>query len=184
MKGKANFLGHPVHPMLVTLPLGLLPFASISDVVYLSTKKELAAGISYYATKAGLAGGLLAAVFGVMDWQAIPAGTRAKRIGTIHGLTNAVVMGLFILSLKARDDDPKKSNATAATLGLVAVGLSLFSAWLGGELIYRLSIGVDSDANPNASNSLTHQTGPVSAESVPGAVAEAMRREGAETFGE
>jgi len=154
MKGIANVLGHPVHPMLVTLPLGLLPFAVISDFVYLSTKKDLAAGISYYATKGGLAGGLLAGVFGLMDWTTIPNHTRAKRIGTLHGITNVIVMLLFTLSLKARNNDPQRSNATAASLGALGLGLSLFSAWLGGELIYRLSIGVDSDAHPDASSSL------------------------------
>lgn len=155
MKGIANVLGHPVHPMLVTLPLGLLPFAVISDFVYLLTKKELAAGISYYATKGGLAGGLLAGVFGFLDWTVIPNHTRAKRIGALHGITNVIVILLFTLGLKARNNDPRRSNGAAASLGVLGLGLSLFSAWLGGELIYRLSIGVDRNAHPDASNSLT-----------------------------
>jgi uncharacterized membrane protein len=154
MKGIANVLGHPVHPMLVTVPLGLLPFAVISDFVYLITRKEQAAGLSYYATQGGLAGGLLAGVFGLMDWAVIPNHTRAKRIGTLHGIANVTVLLLFTLGLKARNDDPQRSNAAAASLGALGLGLSLLSAWLGGELIYRLSIGVDSDAHPDASSSL------------------------------
>src|SRR5947209_3545418 len=128
MKGIANVLGHPVHPMLITVPLGLLPFAVVSDLVYLSTKKELAAGISYYATKGGLAGGLLAGVFGLMDWAVIPKDTRAKRIGMLHGISNVIVMLLFALCLKARNGDPRRSNGPATSLGALAAGWCRFSA--------------------------------------------------------
>jgi hypothetical protein len=44
---------------------------------------------------AGTIGGILAAPFGVIDWAAIPDGTRAKRIGSLHSLGNVVVFGLF-----------------------------------------------------------------------------------------
>jgi hypothetical protein len=46
-------------------------------------------------------------------------------------------------------------NIVPFVLGLLGVGLALVTAWLGGELVYRLRVGVDDAANIDASNSLT-----------------------------
>jgi uncharacterized membrane protein len=51
---------------------------------------------------AGVLGGLVAAPFGVIDWLAIPAGTRAKSIGALHGAGNIVVVLIFAVSWYAR----------------------------------------------------------------------------------
>ena len=92
MKATATLLGHPIHPMLIVFPLGLLPVASIFDIIYLYTNNGQWAGVSYWVIAAGVIGGLIAAVFGLIDWLGIPSGTRAKFIGLIHGLTNVVVV--------------------------------------------------------------------------------------------
>jgi len=86
MESKAKLLGHPIHPMLIVFPLGLLATAVAFDIVALSTGDGSWFGISFWMIAAGIIGGLLAAVFGLIDWWAIPAGTRAKRIGLWHGV--------------------------------------------------------------------------------------------------
>src|SRR5437764_15366869 len=78
MESKAKLLGHPVHPMLIVFPLGLLATAVIFDVIALATGNGAWSGIAYYLIPAGLIGGLVAAVFGLIDWLAIPYNTRAK----------------------------------------------------------------------------------------------------------
>jgi uncharacterized membrane protein len=98
MTSKAKLLGHPIHPMLIVFPLGLLGMAVIFDLIYLGTGRTLWTGMAYYMIGAGLITGLLAAVFGLVDWLAIPAGTRAKVIGAWHGIGNVVVMALFFAS--------------------------------------------------------------------------------------
>jgi uncharacterized membrane protein len=106
----------------------------------------------------GIGTGLLAAVFGLIDWLAIPAGTRAKRIGLLHGVGNVVVVGLFFGSWFLRRGDNTGTPAMVAIiLSAIAVGIALVTGWLGGELVDRLGIGVDDGANVNAPNSITHK---------------------------
>ena len=71
MKAKATLLGHPIHPMLIVFPLGLLPVASIFDIIYLSTHNGHWADVSYWLIAAGIIGALIAAVFGFVDWLGI-----------------------------------------------------------------------------------------------------------------
>jgi uncharacterized membrane protein len=155
MESRAKFLGHPVHPMLIVYPVGLLSAAVIFDLLYLVTGNEQLATFSFWAIAAGLVGGLAAALFGLVDWLAIRGGTRAKRLGMYHGLGNLVVVGLFALSFLMRTDDPTYlPDTTPLLLGLLGVALAVVTAWLGGELVYRLRVGVDDGANLDASSSL------------------------------
>jgi len=156
METKFKLLGHPVHPMLIVFPLGLLSTAVIFDLLYLFTGNEDLAVFSYWAIAAGVIGGVLAAVFGLWDWLAIPDGTRAKTVGLVHGTGNVVVTTLFAISWLLRGDDAAylPDNVLPLVLGLLGAGLALFTAWLGGELVYRLRVGVDDDAGLNARNSL------------------------------
>jgi uncharacterized membrane protein len=102
---------------------------------------------------AGVVGALLAAPFGFLDWLAVPHGTRARRIGAWHGGGNLVVVVLFAAAWALREADGRASGATIA-LSLCAVALSLVTAWLGGELVARLGVGVHEGANPDAPSSL------------------------------
>ncbi|HWQ34659.1 MAG TPA: DUF2231 domain-containing protein [Blastocatellia bacterium] len=155
MESKAKLLGHPIHPMLIVFPLGLLTMAVIFDLIALSLGNGYWSGISYYLIAAGVIGGLLAALFGLIDWVAIPRGTRAKSIGLVHGLGNVAVMGLFIVSWLMRREMPESPSMTAILLGLIGLGLALITSWLGGELVDRLGVGVDNGAHLNAPNSLS-----------------------------
>jgi uncharacterized membrane protein len=172
MESRLKLLGHPIHPMLIVLPLGLFSISVLFDVVYLVSGAEEFANVAFWNITAGIVGGLLAAVFGFIDWWAIPKDTRAKRIGLWHGLGNFVIVLLFIGSWFLRQPDYSYApNLLPFLLGLVAVVMALVTAWLGGELVYRLRVAVDDDANLDASSSLSRE-GIVSASDhggVPGA---------------
>jgi uncharacterized membrane protein len=156
MESRTKALGHPVHPMLVAFPLGLLATAVVFDVLYLLTDRSGFAVAAAFTIAAGVIGGLVAAVFGLLDWTAIPAGTRAKQIGAVHGLGNVVVVVLFAISwllrMGAQDWEP---SALAMVFSFVGVALAGFTGWLGGELVYRLRVGVDDDAGLDAPSSLS-----------------------------
>jgi len=155
MESRLKLFGHPVHPMLIVFPLGLLSTAVVFDIVYVGTGNGDLATFSYWALIAGLIGGALAAIFGLIDWLGIPRATRAKRIGAYHGLGNAVVVVLFALALVSRWGRPAYlPDVLPMVFGLLGAGLALFTAWLGGELVYRLRVAVDDDAGLDASNSL------------------------------
>ena len=156
MESRAKLAGHAVHPMLITLPLGLLGTAVIFDIIRAFTDSAELAVASFYMLAAGIIGGLLAAVFGLWDWLAIPAGTRAKRIGLWHGVGNVVVVVLFAVSwLLHRGQGGYAPSGPALWLGIIAVLLALVTAWAGGELVERLGVGVDEGANLDAPSSLS-----------------------------
>jgi uncharacterized membrane protein len=155
VESHVKLLGHPVHPMLIVFPLGLLSTAVIFDVLYVLTGNVDLSTFSFWALIAGLVGGLAAALFGLIDWLAIPKGTRAKRIGAFHGGGNLIVVLLFALSLIARWSSPAYlPNVLPMIFGLFGAGLALVTAWLGGELVFRLRVAVDDDANLDATNSI------------------------------
>jgi len=158
MESKTKFLGHPVHPMLIVFPLGLLVTSVVFDVIYLATNDPTFATVSYWMIAAGVIGGVLAAIFGLIDWLNIPAGTRAKAVGLWHGLGNVAVLALFAVSWYVRRDNPTYVPSTEAfVISLVAVGLGTVTAWLGGELVDRLGVGVDPGAHLDAPSSLSGQ---------------------------
>jgi uncharacterized membrane protein len=155
MESRAKLFGHPVHQMLIVFPLGLLATSLIFDIVYLSTDNTRWADISFWMIGSGIVGGLLAAIFGLIDFLAIPGGTRAKKIGAMHGIGNVIVVGLFAASWLIRYDVPMVPEAGAIVLSALGVSLALFTGWLGGELVDRLSVGVDTGAHLDSPSSLS-----------------------------
>jgi uncharacterized membrane protein len=144
--------------MLIVFPLGLLVTGVICDILYLITGSAMFPTVAYINIAGGIIGGLLAAVFGFVDWLAIPGGTRAKRVGLLHGLGNVVLVVLFLISWLIRRGDPDFIPATMALVfSFAAVLLGTFTAWLGGELVYRLDVAVDRGAHLDAPNSLSGQ---------------------------
>ena len=156
MESKAKLFGHAIHPILIVYPLGLLSAAVIFDVIYLVTGNPTWTTVSFWMIAAGIVGGLMAAVFGLIDFLNIPSGTRANRIGMMHGLVNLSVMILFAASWFLRRESPEVPSTAAFALSFIGVAAALLGGWLGGELVERLGVGVTPGANLNAPNSLTH----------------------------
>lgn len=147
--------GHPVHPMLIVFPLGLLATSIIFDIITLSTSDGKWSTMAWYMIAAGIIGGLLAAVFGFIDWLGIPSNTRAKVVGLWHGSLNLAVVLLFVLSWVLRRADPASPTGFALALSFGAVIIAIVAGWFGGELVDRLGVGVDEEANLNAPSSLS-----------------------------
>jgi uncharacterized membrane protein len=105
---------------------------------------------------AGVIMGLVAALFGAIDWAAIPSGTRAKKIATAHGIGNVIVVALFAIAWWLRRDDPAAIAGLPFVLEIIGVAGALVTAWLGGELVDRLGVGVDPGANLDALSSLSN----------------------------
>ena len=104
MESKVKLFGHPLHQMLVVFPLGLLGASVVFDLIHLFGDSAYAAGVAYALIGAGLVAGLIAAPWGTVDWLSIPAGTRAKAIGALHGGGNLLVLLLFATSFWLRRD--------------------------------------------------------------------------------
>ena len=154
MEAKAKFLGHPIHQMLVPFPLGLLGMSFFFDLIASIWDFGRLFPAAYYMIAAGIISGLIAAVFGFIDFLAIPSDTRAKRVGLMHGAGNVVVVVLFAASWFLRRPSPADPATIAIVLGALGAGLATFTGWLGGELVDRLGVGVDEGAHLNAPSSL------------------------------
>lgn len=155
VESEAKFLGHPVHPMLIVFPVGLLATAVIMDVLFLITGNQVFPVVAFYNIAGGVIGGLVAALFGIRDYVEIPKNTRAKRVGAWHGFGNLAVMVLFSLSWLFRMTAPDYHPPfIALALSFLGFGLAAITAWLGGELVNRLGVGVDPGANVNAPSSI------------------------------
>lgn len=154
MESRAKLFGHPIHPMLIVFPFGLLAMALVFDVMYLATGSGYWAGIAYAMIAAGILTGILAAPFGFIDWLAIPAGTRAKRIGALHGAGNLFVLVLYAMSWAQRGVSPDTPPGIAFMFSFAGGLLALVAGWLGGELVDRLAVGVDDGAHVDAPSSL------------------------------
>lgn len=155
MRSRARVAGHPVHPILIVLPLGLLVVAVVFDIVFLVTGAVPWSEAAFYMIGAGVVGGAAAAIPGWIDWFAIPSGTRAKRIGLVHGVGNVVVLALFVLSWVLRRVQPAVPPTEAIVAALVGAGLVLVTGWLGGEMVHRLGVGVDDGAHLDSPSSLS-----------------------------
>jgi uncharacterized membrane protein len=155
MESRAKLFGHPVHPILIVFPLGLLATSVIFDVIYLVTGHAFLSEVAYWMIVAGILGGVVSAPFGFIDWLAIPAGTRARRIGALHGMGNVVVLLLFALSWYMRVITAVTPGTFAYVCTFLGAGLALLTGWLGGELVDRLGVGVDSGAHLDAPSSLS-----------------------------
>jgi uncharacterized membrane protein len=155
MESKAKLFGHPLHQMLVVFPLGLLGASVVFDLLYLLGGYAGGASVAYALIAAGCVAGLLAAPWGLIDWLAIPKGTRAKAIGALHGSGNVIVLLLFAASWALRYEAGEPPPPTAAWIvSFCGTALALVTAWLGGELVDRLGVGVSPHAHLNARSSL------------------------------
>ncbi|SCL17050.1 DUF2231 domain-containing protein [Micromonospora inyonensis] len=155
MESRLKVLGHPVHPMLVMFPFGLLVTAVFFDVVDTLGGSAVFGEIAYWNITVGLVMGLLAAIAGTFDLLAIPAGTRAKRVALTHAAANLAVILLFAAVWAVRfNAESRAAGGALIAIEVVALAILGVSGWLGGELVDRLGVGVDPEAGLDASSSL------------------------------
>lgn len=155
MESKAKLLGHPAHQIMVAFPIGLLATAALFDAIYVVQGGATWATVAFYMIGAGIIGGLIAAVFGLIDYVAIPSGTRAKSVGAYHGLCSVTVVALFAVSWALRSGDSVLPAPVALLFSFSGVAFLGLAGWLGGELLNRMGVGIDDGAHLNAQNSLS-----------------------------
>ncbi len=142
VKSTASIAGHPIHPMLVTLPIGFLVAALLSDIGYFLNGSAFWVEASRWLILGGIITGALAAVFGLIDFLTI-AYVRSHTAAWVHFLGNALAIVLSIINLAIRPSGPQADVPSAGIiLSVIVVLIFLVTGWLGGELSYRYRIGV------------------------------------------
>jgi len=140
MKNLTRVGRHPIHPMLVPLPIGLWVFSLVTDIIYRTSGNVVWASVAYYAMAGGIIGALLAALPGLIDFLALkPSGV--KKIALWHMAINLAATTLFCINLYLRTGVPGAS--TPFILSIIGVFSILVSGWLGGQMVYVHGLGVD-----------------------------------------
>jgi uncharacterized membrane protein len=142
MTTPASIKGHPIHPMLIALPVGSWILALVCDVVYtLGLGGAVWANAALVAVGGGLAGALLAAVPGLIDLLSLKD-PKVRTIGLWHMVLNLAGVAVFAWNFWLRW---QRGPATDPPLLLTLVGVALVSAsgWLGGEMVYVHGVAVE-----------------------------------------
>src|SRR5438552_18682139 len=149
MRTPANIARHPIHPMLVAIPIGLWIFSLICDLVYRfgSTNPNWQV-VAWYTLVGGILGALVAAVPGFIDMLSLPWAT--KRIALIHMSINLTVVALYVVNAWLRR---RGVSDAAIWLSVIAIALLLVSGWLGGKMVYVHGVAVEEPPQPAAGNS-------------------------------
>ena len=140
LRSTAAIHGHPIHPLLVPLPIGLFVAALVSDIIFIADGSVGWAIASRWLLGGGLVGALLAALAGFTDFAGNSA-IRAFRGAWLHLFANLSVVLVEAINLILRLPDANVAGSFGIVLSLVAVLLLLFSGWKGGELVYRHGVG-------------------------------------------
>jgi uncharacterized membrane protein len=141
MKTPASVYGHPIHPMLVPIPIGLFLFSYVADLaVRLHWGGDAWPDVAFYCIGGGIAGALAAALFGLIDLLSLHE-ARAKRIGVAHMILNLSIVALYVVNLLLRWQ-PDASAGTPFLLSTICIVALAVSGWLGGHMVYVHGVAV------------------------------------------
>ena len=142
---QGRFMNHPLHPILIHIPVGLWIASLIFDLLQLATGSAALAAVSYYCIIGGLFGTLLAVPTGLAEYVEIPANTLPKRVATSHLVLNLIVAAVYLASFFWRRSlvggAPTYVTGWQFFVNLLNVGLLSVSGYLGGLLVYNYGIG-------------------------------------------
>jgi uncharacterized membrane protein len=138
MSTRVTVAGHPIHPMLVTIPIGLWVFSLVCDFGYVITGDERWATTAYFTLGGGIVGALLAAVPGLLDLLSIHD-ARAQRVGRYHLVLNLAIVVAQAASFWLRTQEGL-AEVLPRGISIVAVVALVISGWLGGHLVHVLGV--------------------------------------------
>ena len=143
---KGKWLKHPLHPIIVHVPMAMWPGALIFDLLsQWQIGGNTMVRLSFYAIIFGLVASLLAVPTGLLDWTGIKKEKPAWKIGLYHMSLNLIVALLFAINLGLRLHTVREATKVeGAPLLLSAIGTLLLvaSAYLGGMMVYEYGISV------------------------------------------
>ena len=147
MRTPANIARHPIHPMLVPLPIGLWIFSFVCDLIFaFGTGAPVWKTVALYTMVGGIVGALLAALPGFIDLLSLPAGPKSTAIK--HMALNLTIVVLFVINawLRIRAGDAGAASTGTVWLSLVAILMLTVSGWLGGKMVYESGVAVDTES--------------------------------------
>lgn len=141
----ARIAGHPLHPILITLPIGFFVATLLFDILFWQTHAEMWAAAALWLLSAGLAAAALAAATGMIDFA---GDVRIRQLGDAwwHAIGNVILVLLQLFSFYQRYRHGAEAVVPLGlSLSVVALLLMLFTGWKGGELVFRHRVAVHED---------------------------------------
>lgn len=137
----------PLHPPLTDFPVALWTTSLIFDLLALWLGNALVRA-AFYNIAAGCVFALAAALTGALDYNRIPDGSPARRVGLLHGGLNVVAFTLFAVNLWMRATELNAITTPTTPVVISAIGVALIgiSSWLGGHMVYDYGIGTEPEA--------------------------------------
>ncbi|MET0620670.1 MAG: DUF2231 domain-containing protein [Thermoanaerobaculia bacterium] len=146
MKSKAAIGSHPIHPMLVPIPIGAFFIALIGDILHTSRPEDpFWYDLSFTCIGIGLLFALVAAVFGAIDYLSLKMSSRAFRLASWHAVLNLSMALCYAASfLLRRHNAALQPGHWPPAFGFALAGFGILgvSGWIGGKLAYEHRIGV------------------------------------------
>ena len=136
LRGNA-WLGHPAHPVMVTVPVGAWVVSSWYDLKSTRTGRSRDEHAADGALRIGIVSATLAAVTGLA--QFVDTRDQARRQTAVHAALNNAALALNLLSLGLRHTGHRQLGRRVSAAALALVGAS---GYLGGDLVYRHGVGV------------------------------------------
>ncbi|MHB9029480.1 MAG: DUF2231 domain-containing protein [Candidatus Latescibacterota bacterium] len=153
MLSRARIAKHPVHPMLITLPIGMWVFALVSQIVYFNNGDLSWRTAATYAMAGGVISAVLAAIAGFIELFAIPP-SRVRTIAIWHMTLNLTIAAIFAVAFSLNMAD---SPNAALILAVIGVSLLLASGWLGWTMVYIYHMGVVERGQPKREEPVTRE---------------------------
>ena len=141
-RSTARIGAHPIHPMLVPIPIACFVGVLMTDIVYWATAEMMWANFSAWLIAVGVVMAYLAAIAGLIDF----VGSRAVRSlspAWPHAIGNFAVLVLATLNLLVHTRDAWTSVVPwGLLLSSLVVLILLFTGWMGWSMVYKHGAGV------------------------------------------
>jgi nitrite reductase/ring-hydroxylating ferredoxin subunit/uncharacterized membrane protein len=133
-----RWAGHPLHPALSDLPVGLWTGATLLDMTDRGPAPRSGLDAAGMLSAAGIVASCATALTGLSDWTV--SNEQDRRIGLFHGLLNTAALGLQCASLGTRMTGHR---GTARALGAASLTVTAAAAYLGGHLVFTKGVMVN-----------------------------------------
>jgi uncharacterized membrane protein len=139
MTTRVTIAGHPLHPMLVTIPIGLWVFSLVCDLAFLSSGDIRWETTADFTLGGGIVGALLAAVPGLLDFLGLHD-ARERRVATTHLVLNLAIVAIQAFNFWLRSLPEYEGSRFPVWISIVAVAALVVSGWLGGQLVHVFGV--------------------------------------------
>lgn len=142
MRTPTSLKGHPLHPILVAIPIGLWVFSLVADIIYLAHwGGPHWQSVAYFNLAGGIIGALIAAVPGVIDFLSI-RDPEVSRTGVIHMCLTLLTVIIFVVDFWMRRSGryPYSTTFIVSIIGIVTL---LLGGWVGAKLVHVFGLTVE-----------------------------------------